>query len=89
MDKADIKGVKITKVGFRKYSEEIAERVDFRGRNYYWIGGIYRGFEELVDSDCVAIHGDYISISPMKVNDYGVSHEILINEARDFINKIL
>jgi 5'-nucleotidase len=84
----DIKGVKITKVGFRNYSEEIAERTDFRGRNYYWIGGIYRGFEELEDSDCMAIHEDYISISPMKVNEYGVSHQTLMTDAHDFIKKL-
>lgn len=84
----EIKGTKVTKVGFRKYSEEIAERMDFRGRNYYWIGGIYRGFEELEDSDCMAIHGDYISISPMKLNEYGIPHEKLVTDAKDFINKL-
>jgi 5'-nucleotidase len=87
--KEDIRGVKVTKVGFRNYSEEIAERVDFRGRNYYWIGGIYRGFEELIDSDCLAINGDYISISPMKINEYGIPHEKLMDDANEFLKKLV
>jgi 5'-nucleotidase len=81
----DIKGVKATKVGFRNYSEEIAERVDFRGRNYYWIGGVYRGFAELEESDCLAVEGNYISMSPLKVNEYGMSHEALMSHTKDFI----
>ncbi len=84
----DIKGIKVTKVGFRNYSEEIAERTDFRGRSYYWIGGIYRGFQELENSDCQAIDGDFISISPMKVNDYGISHEVLMNNTKEFFKKL-
>jgi 5'-nucleotidase len=84
----DIKGVKVTKVGFRNYSEEIAERTDFRGRNYYWIGGIYRGFEELEDSDCMAIQENFISISPMKVNEYGVNFSELMSETRKFVEKL-
>ena len=84
----DIKGIKVTKVGFRNYSEEIAERTDFRGRNYYWIGGIYRGFQELENSDCQAIDGDFISISPMKVNEYGINHEVLMNNTKEFLKKL-
>jgi 5'-nucleotidase len=87
-DQADIKGVKVTKIGFRNYSEEIAERTDFRGRSYYWIGGIYKGFEKLEDSDCMAIENSFISISPIKVNDYGIPHEILMNETREFLKKL-
>ena len=87
-EKDDIKGIRATKVGFRNYSEEIAERVDFRGRNYYWIGGIYRGFMELPDSDCMAIEGDYISVSPLKVHDYGVTYDQILNDTKEFLKKL-
>ena len=63
----DIKGIKATSLGFRKYSEEILERSDFRDRQYYWIGGIYKGFVEDVDSDCHAVDQGYISVSPIKM----------------------
>jgi len=59
----DIKGVKFTSLGFRNYSEEIEERKDFRGRSYYWVGGIYKGFEGDENTDCGAVNSDFISVS--------------------------
>ena len=81
----EIKGVKTTKLGFRKYSEDIEERIDFRGRKYYWIGGAYKGFEEYEDSDCFAVEKDFISVSPVKLFDYGKSLEQLIKETNNFL----
>ncbi len=61
-----IKGVKVTKLGFRHYSEDILERTDFRGRNYFWIGGAYQGFEHREFSDCQAVDEKFISVSHLK-----------------------
>lgn len=83
-----VQGVKVTKLGFRHYSENISERVDFRGRSYYWIGGIYEGYEDLQDSDCQAIDKDFISVSPIKLMDYGIPLEDLIGQTRMFFDKI-
>ncbi len=58
-----IKGVKLTELGLRRYSEEITQRSDFRGRDYYWIGGIYQGFEGTPNSDCQAVDDGFISVS--------------------------
>jgi 5'-nucleotidase len=82
-----IKGVKVTRVGFRHYSEEIEERIDFRGRKYYWIGGNYGGFEKLDDSDCAVVENDYISVSPVKLYDYGENLSDLIFKTNTFFNK--
>ena len=87
-DKAGIKGVKVTKVGFRNYSEAIDERVDFRGRNYYWIGGIYQGYEKLSDSDCQAIEDDLISVTPIKLMDYGIPLDELIVQTKKFLENV-
>jgi 5'-nucleotidase len=83
-----IKGLKTTKVGFRNYSEDISERVDFRGRNYYWIGGVYKGHENLTDSDCQAIEDDLISVSPIKLMDYGIQLEDLISSTQSFLDRV-
>jgi len=80
-----IKGLKVTKVGFRKYSEDIDEREDFRGRKYYWIGGIYHGYDEFEDSDCVAVENSQISISPIKLYEYGISSEELKKQIDEFL----
>lgn len=69
----DLSGVKVTKLGFRRYSEEILERNDFRDRKYFWIGGIYSGFDPCEDSDCHATEEGYVSISPLNlVSNEGV-----------------
>lgn len=63
-----IKGYQFTKQGKRNYGDIIAERIDPRGRKYYWIGGDQEGFENISGSDCNAILENYISITPIRVN---------------------
>ena len=58
-----VAGVKVTHSGFQKYSEEVVERVDTRGRNYYWVGGTYRGYEQTPGTDCFEVYQNYISVN--------------------------
>lgn len=67
MDK--IKGFKFSEIGFRRYSEEIHARMDARGREYFWIAGIYEGFNEGPQSDCQAVKDGYIAITPHSLID--------------------
>ena len=60
---AEIKGVRYTSLGFQNYSEEVIERIDGRGKTYYWVGGTYRGYEQIEGSDCVEVYNGFISIS--------------------------
>ncbi|MCB9060866.1 MAG: 5'/3'-nucleotidase SurE [Halobacteriovoraceae bacterium] len=73
IDIEKIKGVKLTRPGFRYYSEQIEERTDFRGRSYYWIGGVYEGFRKIENSDCDAIDDQYVSLSVIDL----LNHEVL------------
>ncbi len=75
-----LKGVKLTELGFRKYSEEISEREDFKGRSYYWIGGVYKGFVGEEGTDCHAVDQGYISVTPL--NLLGRKAETLNNWTR-------
>lgn len=62
----EILGHEITYTGFRYYTEDIVKRIDSRGRNYFWIGGKYKGFDEsLVGSDCCVVSKNKISITPL------------------------
>jgi 5'-nucleotidase len=69
-----IKGVQLTRQGQRRYGDTIVEKVDPRGRKYYWIGG---GERDLVDdgggTDVGAIARDMISITPLHLDltNYG------------------
>jgi 5'-nucleotidase len=58
-----IKGISLTKPGFRQYSEVISARTDFKNRDYYWVGGVYSGFDPNSGSDCHAVDQGEISLS--------------------------
>ncbi|OGP27095.1 MAG: 5'/3'-nucleotidase SurE [Deltaproteobacteria bacterium GWA2_57_13] len=78
LPKPEIKGWKFTRMGKRHYKEEVVERVDPRGRKYYWIGGDDLGFAPEEGTDCVVVHEGYISVTPLQVDltNYRVLHEV-------------
>lgn len=65
-----LKGVEVTKTGFRRYSEDISERHDFKDRKYYWVGGVYSGFDPILGSDCLAVDQNKISLTPLNTLEY-------------------
>jgi 5'-nucleotidase len=64
----NIKGWRFTRQGKRHYSENIVERVDPRGKKYYWIGGDDLGFDQDDGTDCMAVHEGYVSVTPLQVD---------------------
>ncbi|NLH51075.1 MAG: 5'/3'-nucleotidase SurE [Myxococcales bacterium] len=62
---AALKGLRVTRQGKRVYGDEIQERVDPRGKTYYWIAGQELGFEEIEGSDMVAVREGYASLTPI------------------------
>ncbi|MFH0799428.1 MAG: 5'/3'-nucleotidase SurE [Pseudomonadota bacterium] len=54
--------------GRRNYGDIIEEKVDPRGRKYYWIGGKRAAFEDMPESDCNAVLEGRISITPLQVD---------------------
>ena len=62
------KGIMITRQGKRLYDEPIVEKVDPRGKKYYWIGGDELGFVHIEKSDIVAVSDGYISVTPIKLD---------------------
>ncbi len=65
---APIDRYKITRQGKRHFGDPIVEKIDPRGKKYYWIGGAYQGFEQIPDSDLVAVHESYVSITPILID---------------------
>lgn len=61
----EIKGIMITKQGKRLYDEPIVEKVDPRGKKYYWIGGDELEFIDIENSDLVAVKQGYVSVTPI------------------------
>jgi len=61
-------GVLITKLGRRIYTEGVIERMDPRGRAYYWIGGGAPSWHPGEGTDFEAIQAGYISITPLHLD---------------------
>jgi 5'-nucleotidase len=65
-------GVKITRLGRRIYSEGVIERLDPRGRKYYWIGGEPPTWHPGEGTDFEAIRTGFVSITPLHLD---LTHE--------------
>lgn len=74
-----IKGHRITSQGKRFFSDAIVEKVDPRGKKYYWIGGDMDRWEGGEDSDFFAVTKGYISITPLHLDltNYSSIKELL------------
>lgn len=63
-----VKGTQLTRQGFRYYSGSILRRTDHRGKDYYWVGGQYKGFHREEGTDCYAIESGFASLTPLKLD---------------------
>jgi 5'-nucleotidase len=71
---SEIKGTAITRLGKRIYHQMTVERVDPRGKKYYWIGGGEPEWERGEGTDFDAIDRGKVSITPLHLDltDYAV-----------------
>jgi 5'-nucleotidase len=63
-----VKGVKLTRLGRRVYSQSVAPMKDPRGRQIYWIGGGSASWTGEVDSDFRAVEDGYVSVTPLHLD---------------------
>jgi 5'-nucleotidase len=61
-------GFRITKQGKRRYGEALIEKLDPRGKKYYWIGGDELGFVHEEGTDYAAILEGAVSITPVHLD---------------------
>lgn len=57
-----------TRLGSRRYAGATIEKLDPRGKKYYWIGGDELDFEDKDGSDSNAIRLGEISVTPIRVD---------------------
>ena len=56
----------MTRLGRHSYGNEVVEKIDPRGRRYYWIGGNEYQHEDIPGSDCNAVLDEkLISVTPV------------------------
>jgi len=69
----EIRGVRWTRLGSRRYRQSVVEKEDPRGRKYYWIAGTPEWKEEQ-GTDYAALAMGYVSVTPLHLDltDYRV-----------------
>ncbi len=73
-----IKGVRVTTLGSRVFSESITQMRDPWKRKMYWIGGGHISWSGPEDSDFRAVEDGYISVTPLHVDltNYGLLEDV-------------
>lgn len=59
---------RVTFQGKRRYEGMIVDKVDPRGRSYYWIGSVDLKFHDIEGSDYSAITRGHISVTPLHLD---------------------
>ncbi|MDD3705741.1 MAG: 5'/3'-nucleotidase SurE [Clostridiaceae bacterium] len=63
-----LRGIKIARLGVKKYRNSFEERKDPRGNSYYWLAGELVRDETDEDTDIYAIRKGYIAVTPIHVD---------------------
>jgi len=67
-NKSDLKGIRITRLGVKKYNNSFKEYTDPRGNSYYWLAGELIDGELGEDTDIYAIRNGFVSITPLNID---------------------
>ncbi len=60
-------GLRLTRLGHRTYDQTVVEKLDPKGRKYFWIAGTPQ-WEEEEGTDHRAIHEGYVSVTPLHLD---------------------
>lgn len=77
-----IKGMKVCRQAKANWEEEFDERVDPKGRKYYWLTGKFVNYDKEEDTDERALENHYVSVVP-------VQYDVTAYHAISTINNIL
>jgi len=74
----DVRGIKVTSLGRRRYSDSVVRATDPMGKEYFWIGGGVASWEGPEDSDFQAVKDGYVSVTPLHLDltNYRLLEEI-------------
>jgi len=62
------KGVRLTRLGQRRYTEDVVEQTDPRGRQIFWIGGGEPIWEPIPGTDFHEVARGFISVTPLHLD---------------------
>lgn len=82
-----VKGISLARQGFRYYSSEILRRRDHRGKDYFWVGGGYKGFMKEQGTDCDTVERGYAALTPLRLDT--TYHEYLLELVERWGNEVI
>jgi 5'-nucleotidase len=62
------RGVRLTRLGVRRYTEGVIEQVDPRGKQIFWIGGGEPVWEAIPGTDFHEVASGYVSVTPLHLD---------------------
>ena len=63
------KGIKVCRQTHGKWVEEFEKRTDPHGREYHWMSGYFKNFEEeATETDIYALENNYVAVVPVTVD---------------------
>jgi 5'-nucleotidase len=65
---AEVKGIAVVCQGRHKLGDEITERIDPRGRPYFWIGGLRTEDRGTKGTDLAAVSRGMVSVTPLTLD---------------------
>jgi 5'-nucleotidase len=80
-----VRGVRVTTLGRRRYSDSITRALDPSGREYFWIGGGVLEWSGTPDSDFRAVEDGFVSVTPLHLD---LTNYRLLEEVRGWDLKV-
>lgn len=80
-----VAGVRVTCLSKRRFVNPVVEKVDPRGRKYYWIAGDRVSWNRQKDSDYEAIRKGMVSVTPLYLD---LTHYALVERLRSWESMI-
>ena len=76
----DIKGLKVCRQANANWEEEFEERIDPKGRTYYWLTGKFVNYDKGTDTDEWALANHYVSVVPVQFDVTAHSSLVSVNK---------
>ncbi len=76
-----VRGYRFARLGHRTYGSDVVEKVDPRGRRYFWIGS-EASYRDIPRSDCNTVfHDGLVSVTPLHLD---LTHDAMLQELRNW-----
>lgn len=78
IDAAQVKGVRVTRLGRRVYTDSLTRALDPSGREYFWIGGGGVQWSAGEGTDFHAVNAGYVSVTPLHLDltNHSLLHDV-------------